>query len=223
MSRGLAIVALIGAAALAVAGCDDKATPVTAEVDDRPGVATPTGVVRRFEWHWNRRDTTRYGELFSADFEFVFDVSDTAGNAYLRRALTRDLEIAAGRAVLVTGLPTEPPPVAVSLTFDPNLAALPDPRPGRSAIAHRLIAVGMLLRIEQPDIEVRGGNRIYVVRGDSAAWPAGVPHVGPDSARWFIQRWEDLTLGDETLALLPSQNKTLGQVKALYLPRPPLP
>jgi hypothetical protein len=208
-------------AALALAGCEKRGPVIIADIDwgDRPVVNTPAGVVQRFSWHWFHRDTTRYGEMFAADFEFAFQNSDTAGNFYRDRVLTRDLEIAVGKAILVTGTVEEPPPAGVLLTFGPTLAALPDPRPGKSAIAHRLITPEMFLRVEQPDLEIRGGARIYVVRGDSAAWPPGVPHAGPDSARWFIQRWEDLTGGDETsrpAATMPASNKTLGQLKALY-------
>lgn len=177
LRRAIASGALAALSALALASCDKEDVPLIPPTITGPGVSTPVELVRRFEWQWNHRDTTRYGDLFAADFEFAFQIADTAGNVYARRVLTRDLEIAVGKAILVTGTNEEPPPVAVSLTFDPNLAALPDPRAGRSAIAHRLIGAAMLLRVDQPDIEIRGGARIYVVRGDSAAWPPGVPHA----------------------------------------------
>jgi len=213
------------AIAIATAACNRRGSTITAEIDwDPPPLAnTPEGPVRLLEWCWNRRDTTAYRGLFTSDFKFVFHSLDSAGNRFPGRALVRDLELAAARAIFVTGTTTEPPPLDIRLTFDPNLVALPDPRPGRSARAHRMIAVPLLLRLEQPDIEVTGGARFYLVRGDSAAWPPGVAHgPGPDSTRWWVERWEDETLGDPGLSLaMPGGTTPFGRVKVFYLEAPP--
>ena len=59
-----------------------------------------------------------------------------------------------------------------------------------------------------------------MVRGDSAAIPAELG-FGPDSTRWYIERWEDETLssGSRTLPVAapqPARNTTWGMILTLY-------
>src|SRR5262245_42722408 len=184
-----------------LAGCFNPFNPRVASQsgvsEPPPPPTSPVGVLRLFEWCWNHRDANLYREIFTADYVFVFALTDSAGNAYRNRVLTREEDLDIATNLFVRGSATEPPPVSIRLTFDPNLIALPDSRPGKDALYNKEIAAQTLLIIEQPDIQVNGITRFFVVRGDSALLPQELVQRGfkPDSTRWYIQQVQDETLG----------------------------
>jgi hypothetical protein len=216
--RPLDFAAFLAAAAL-IAGCfnpfSPRVAPTTGFAQQPPTPDSPVNVLRLYEWCWNRRDPQLYREILTEDFRFAFAQADTAGNIYRDRTLTRDEELEIAENIFVRGTASEPPPVSISLTFDPNLLAVPDDRPGKTAKWHRMIRAGTLLRIEQPDIEVRGTTKFYVVRGDSADIPTELEARFPrDSTRWWIERIEDETLGDESAPARVSSTRRGGAAPA---------
>ena len=186
----------------ALSGCFNPFDPLKAPTrgfsKPAPEPTSPIGVLRLYEWCWNKRDPDVYRILFTDDYQFQFAQTDSAGNAYRNRPLGRQDEIDIATNIFVRGTATEPPPASISLTFDANLVALPDSRRGKNERVHKEIAANTLLRIEQPDIEVQGVTRFFVVRGDSAVLPDELlKRFGRDSTRWYIERIDDETLNDD--------------------------
>ena len=223
MKRPLRLLALALCLLLAsLFGCSERTTRAIAPpVDLAPRANSPTGAVRLLEWIWNNRDTTRLDLLLTCDYEFVFATGDSAGNAYRERPWTLEDELVCTHNMFA-GAPSGPPP-ATRITFDmdPNLVEFPDPRPGKESPWHRVVRTSVDLKIEVEDgstLEVGGFATFYMVRGDSACIPveAQIRGVRPDSTRWWIERWEDETLPSGGTRGYPSQNRTLGQIKALY-------
>jgi hypothetical protein len=228
--------------AVSLTGCFNPFSPRVANVSGTaqtpPAADSPIGVVRLYEWCWNRRDPQLYREIFSDDYQFAFGLTDTAGNSFRDRALNRDEELEIAENIFVRGSATEPPPLNITLNFEQNLVALPDSRPGKNGRWHKEIAAQTTLRLEQPDLEVTGVTRIFAVRGDSAQIPQELLDRGfrSDSLRWYIERIEDETVqavavrapmathapvGERrrikgTVDLVPPLQATLGQVLARY-------
>lgn len=225
------------ALALVLAGCSDSKPrqPLTTQPAREPAplATTPANALRLFEWCWERRDLDGYGELLTENFLFVCAASDSAGNAFQGRALTRVDEIESVRH-LFTGGSASPPANSVSLHLDRNLIPQPDTRAGKEGEAlHQEIITSVVLRIEtdEEDFQVTGAARFFLVRGDVALIPAELVARGfrPDTARWFIERWEDETLGSaaawdavrvgrgtRSLRAQPARNTTLCAIKTLY-------
>lgn len=85
----------------------------------------------------------------------------------------------------------------------------------------------MVLRIDtdEEDFAVTGAMRFFLVRGDSALIPEDLAKrgVGADPNRWYIERWEDETVGEAATRQeegepqpTPSRNTTLCGIKVLY-------
>ena len=191
-------------AALLVAGCFNPFDPLVAY--DRAGASEPPPVpsrpeliVRLFDWCWDHRSINDYEEVFTDDFLFAFAATDSAGRAFQGAVLTRTDEIETARHLFVGG-GTSPPATSVSLQIDQTLRAQPDSRPGkRDTTYHREIVTDVVLRIEtdEESFQVTGAARFFVVRGDSALIPQDLVDRGfrPDPGRWYIERWEDETVG----------------------------
>jgi hypothetical protein len=190
---------------LLLAGCFNPFDPLVAP--NRVGVASdpppvpsrPDQIIRLFEWCWDHRSINDYEEVFTDDFLFAFAETDSAGRAFQGAVLTRTDEIETARHLFVGG-GTSPPANSISLDLDPNLFALPDSRPGKKNITyHREIITSVVLKIEtdEESFRVTGNARFFVVRGDSALIPTDLRNrgFGPDSTRWYIERWEDDTQG----------------------------
>ena len=195
---------LLALATLLVAGCFNPFDPLVAR--NRAGASEPTPVpsrpeliVRLFEWCWDHRSINDYEEVFTDDFLFAFAATDSAGRAFQGAVLTRNDEIETARHLFVGG-GTSPPATSVSLQLDQNLRAEQDTRPGkRDTTYHREIVTDVVLRIEteEESFQVTGAARFFVVRGDSALLPQDLVDRGfrPDAGRWYIERWEDETVG----------------------------
>ncbi len=208
--RILGVGAVVLALGVLAAGCfnpfEPRVTRTSGFSSAPPDPGTAIGVLRLYEWCWNHRDPNLYREIFTDDYQFFFAPTDTAGNVYRNRSLTREDELDIATNIFVRGTAAEPPPVSINLTFDQNLVALPDSRRGKSARVHKEIAAQTLLRIETPDYQVTGVTRFFVVRGDSALLPQELKDKGflRDSTRWYIEQIDDETLADQGQAPLRS-------------------
>lgn len=234
--RGFAALAAVVAL---LAGCASKVSGPAAESGAPPAsfvIATsPVNLAKAIANDWNGLDWKHYSDRLTDDFEFQFSDVDSAGNAFRYRVLGRNLEIEAARRMLETGAGTLPPFRTVLWTFSPTLVPQTDPRPGKTFPFHQLIRAGMNFSADAgfTVFRITGSADFYVVRGDSAQIPAELVARGfkPDPNQWWLERWDDLTLGDapsavasagpaDPLTTLPSRSYTFGSLKALYLAPP---
>jgi hypothetical protein len=206
-ARLAAPAAIAGVLAIALSGCfnpfDPRVAPERGVSKSAPAPTTPEGVLRLFEWCWNNRSIDEYTEIFTDDFRFQYAATDSAGNANRNPVSTRFDEIETARHLFVGGNPTEPPANKIELTLDQNLIAQIDSRPGKQdSTYHREIVSQVVLAIDTDagNYRVTGQARFFVIRGDSAVIPADMVQKGfrPDSKRWYIERWEDETVGSST-------------------------
>lgn len=240
-SAGL-LVLLLGPVSLA--GCfnpfDPRIAPGRGISEPAPVPNSPQNVLRLFEWCWDHRAIQEYREIFTDDFEFQFGSADSSGNVERPQALTREEELATAENLFVRGSAREPPANSIQLSFDSNLFALPDSRPGKNSRWHREIATNVTLAIDTDaeNFRVHGVARFFVVRGDSAVIPQELLERGfskTDSTRWYIERWNDETIGagNPLVARLPPaeglrvatpattqplRDRSWGRVKMEYLP-----
>lgn len=198
-SRVLAAGAGLALAALA-AGCFNPFRPVVSNgptfVAPAPVPDSPQNVVRLFQWCWQNRDYNTYRQVFTADYQFQFSLTDSAGNAYRGTPWVRDDEMLSAQHLFVGGSATEPAASTITLNFNSALSPQPDLRPGKTYPIHQQIDISSLtLIVNKPDgtgYQVSGGALFYLVRGDSAQIPADI-NLRPDPNRWYIERWEDET------------------------------
>lgn len=237
--------------ALCAGGCFNPFSPLVATtrgVSSSPPVPNSAqNVLRLFEWCWNNRAIAEYREIFTDDYRFAFAVTDSAGNAFRDRELNREDELTTANNLFVEGSANAPPANSISLSFDRNLLALPDSRPGKNGRWHKEIRTQVTLNIRAGDVayDVTGALRFFVTRGDSALIPKELKDrgFGRDSTRWYIERLEDETAQSSTVvygpppeattaglareqsagplrAALLSEFVSLGYIKALYAPPP---
>jgi hypothetical protein len=184
------------------AGCFNPFDPL---ISARRGVSAPPPVpidprstLLLFKWCWENRAIDEYRELFTDDYVFVFSQQDSAGNAFREVPWRRTDEMASTTNIFVGGSATEPPADRITLDFTNTLNEFPSSFPGHHPKWHREIRAEVNLRVQRGEsaLEVRGPGLFFFVRGDSAALPEELIQrgFGPDSTRWYIQRWEDETV-----------------------------
>ena len=216
---------------LAACACSRSHHPVTKPAPEPEfSPTTPVNAVRALEWCWDHLDLEHYGELLGEDFLFRCATTDSAGSAFRGNALTRFDEIESARHLFAGG-GTSPRANNVMLQLDWDLVPHQDARRGKQDMTyHQEIVTSVVLRIEtdEEDFQVTGAARFFLVRGDSAVIPAELVARGfrPDAARWYIERWEDETVGSPaalreqpaapSLRAQPSRNTTWCDIKALY-------
>jgi len=186
------------------ASCSRGKLPLAPAPEAAPTASSPALAIRRFEWAVNHRDIDAFDDLFSDDFEFISAGTDSTGPARTTWG-GRDTVLAALRGLLI-GSPGRPPAESITLFFDQNLIAFPDTRPGKVSRWHKQIrtSVDLKVRIDPGNlVEVTGNALFFLTRGDSAEIPRDLRDRGfkPDSLRWWIDRWEDETLGGGIPAL----------------------
>lgn len=221
--------------ALVLAGCADSGPRrLPTQPAAEPGFVVDSAVnaVRLLEWAVEHRDLERLRGLLTDDFLSGCAAADSAGNAFRGYVLTRIDDIESIRHLFVGG-GTPPPASEISLQFDRNLIPQADTRPGKDPATHQEIVTSMVLRIatREEDFQVTGAARFFLVRGDVALIPAELTErgVGADPGRWYIERWDDETVGsgvaaarapDErrtsSLRAQPSRMTTWCAIKALY-------
>lgn len=191
----------LGVGGVVLAGCFDpfkpNIAPSTGIPDPPPALYGAEGTVRRFQWCWNHRNYDLYRELFSDDFLFVFGLGDSAGNQFREDPVTRTVELDIAKKAFIGG-GAEPPATNVVLNFDQTLRATSDDR-GRNPRFHQqvLTNVDLSITVDTP-YRVTGQALFYLVRADSAKIPDDLSNrdaLARDTTRWFIQEWDDLTLG----------------------------
>jgi hypothetical protein len=228
---------LVTAAIIASAGCATRAVRPPDPVEPAPQPNSASGALRLLEWAYNNRNCEVLRELFTEDFVFRFSSRDSAGADYRTSPWTL-VEEFISTCHLFDGGSAEAPASSITLLFDRNLTVLPDPRYLASDPVgrwHKTIATQVLLNIRTTDgstADISGQAIFYFVRGDSALIPEELRNRGwgPDSTRWWIQRWDDETVQDSGGGLatagsgapllrgLPSRQATWGGIKVLYLP-----
>jgi hypothetical protein len=191
----LAPALLVAALAAGIPGCSKSVFTAPAGEAARPPFDSPANVLLALKWALENRDLAFLRTLFTEDFVFVFSANDSAGSAYQTTSWTRADELASGAHLLQGGHPTEPPADRITLDFTSALMTLPSSFRGHDPRWHREICAEVNLRIQrgQGTLEVRGPGLFTFVRGDSAMAPAELS-AGPDSTRWWIERWEDETV-----------------------------
>lgn len=217
--RALRAALLIAGIAVMLAA-QSCATRVLRPVDIGPPAPipnSPINLLRLLEWCYDYRSIPMYRQLFTNDFRFVFSASDSAGASYRNFPWGRDQELQYFTH-LVLGGGSAYPAASIDLQLDKNLLVTPDARypwdpTGRW---HRTIRSQVLLGIRTTNgdaIDISGAARFYLVRGDSASIPSDLG-ASPDSARWYIQRWDDETI--QSLRAEPGQSYSWGRLKATY-------
>lgn len=191
--------------------------PIPPEYAPHPN--TPANALRRLEWSWDHRNCDALAPLFTDDYRFVFGEVDSAGNLWRDDPWTREDELAASCNLFQRA-------ADVDLDFPRELVTLPDERPGRNPRWHKTIRTAFGLRVAAdldgaPQvIEASGHARFFFVRGDSALIPPDLVArgFGPDSTRWWIERWEDESLpaGAPGAAAHPAWQRSWGGIKALF-------
>lgn len=214
----LAILLLAGMLVPLVAGCAKRTTQPATIREVAPEPNSPATALRLLEWCWNRRDADLYSTILTEDFQFVFASTDSAGTDYRALPWIREDELTSSRH-LFDGGGTHPPAQSIRLLFDSILAPLPDSRAGKDPKWHQEIDTDFTLTVRINDgsgYEAWGRAKFFVVRGDSAAIPPELQsRFPPDSARWWIERWEDQTVPGG-LRVAPNPRPTWGKIKVLY-------
>jgi hypothetical protein len=194
--------------ALALAGCERRANVTFSSTSgaarlfgpgDPSGAEGAVAAVHDLEHVWERRDVNGYRLLLTGDFLFVPLSSDSSGNAFRGTQWTREDELAAAQHLFVGG-GSLPAARTISVSLDPTLVSLPDPRPGKDPRWHRIVGTwaASSLRLKSPGafamLRAGGLERFSLVRGDSVAIPAEELQRGvrPDSMRWWIERWDEV-------------------------------
>jgi len=223
-SRGGAAVVLWLSFGVCVAGCGEGGSPTAPSTHEPAPLAnSPINLLRLLEWSYDHRSIERYEEFFTDDFRGACAPFDSSSAS---PAWTREDELISARHLFVGGDPDAPPAFSIQLTLDQSRLAEPDPEYSASDANgrwHRRIRTAVNLQVLTPGpsaTEIRGAAAFHLVRGDSAVIPADLVARGftPDSARWYIRRWDDETgPGPQpALAAQPASNRTLCQRKAIY-------
>ena len=232
------IVAAIAAFGLLVplAGCFNPFAPQILNqrvTSAAPTPNSPQNAVKLFEWCWVNRGVDEYRELFTDDYVFISAAKDSAGNPSREIQARRDDEVLIAENMFV-GSSERPPAEQISLLFDKSLVPFADSRPGKDPKWHKQIrtSVDLKVRIDSGNtVEVTGNALFFITRGDSAAIPKELISRGfkPDSLRWWIDKWEDETLGDAgVVAMRMARARVSGEplrlsmadFKRIYTTRP---
>jgi hypothetical protein len=208
--RGAAAFALLAAILLAP-GCYNPFDPaeLTGGISTPPPAPdTPSNIVRLLEWCYNNRAIAEYRELFTDDYRFQFGALDPYGNAYRNDPWTREDEMISATK-LFQGASDKQAAASITLQLDRNFQVRSDPRPGKNSRWHRTIRTSHILSIldaSQLRTDVTGFSLFFLVRGDSALIPQELIDrgFGPDSTRWYIDRWEDESAQTPGSSLAPA-------------------
>ena len=232
IAPGLAAIAGL----VTLAGCFNPFSPQVLSqrvTSAAPTPNSPQNAVKLFEWCWVNRGVDEYRELFTDDYVFISAGTDSAGNPSRDIQARRDDEVQTAENMFI-GSAEKAPAEQITLLFDKSLIAFPDTRPGKNSRWHKQIrtSVDLKVRIDSGNsVEVTGNALFFITRGDSAAIPAELKSRGfaPDSLRWWIDRWEDETLGDGAVQASRLAHArisgspirmSMGQLKRIYKSTP---
>lgn len=189
--HSLAVTAVL-MAVLVASGCATRAVRPVVQGPPPPQPNSPAAVLRVLDWCYDNRAVGPYAEILTEDFEFLFSVLDSTGAHYRTDPWGRDEELLYASRLFAAA-------DSISLLLDRNFLVLPDPRFQPSDPVgrwHKIITTNFLLSIREHqggESSVTGQATFYCVRGDSARIPQDLMDrgLGPDSTRWWIQRWDD--------------------------------
>ena len=237
MRRILLILTLLLVTAFAATGCFNPFQPdiLTQRVTTvAPAPNTPENAVKLFEWCWVNRGVEEYKELFTDDYIFQSAELDSAGNT-TRDVLTRRNDEVETAENMFVGNAERAPAAKITLSFDQNLVPFDDTRAGKVGKWHKTIRTAVELKVDVEEgntLEVTGHALFFLTRGDSAVIPPDLIARGfkPDSLRWWIDRWEDETIGSGGGAVVagrarPSRDpvatfeRSMREVKRYFLGR----
>jgi hypothetical protein len=176
--------------------------------------STPAGALRQLEWGVNHRDFEILAGLLSDDFVFQSAELDSAGNSTRDTAATRDSVLMVLRSLLAGA--------RVHLSLDDILVPFNDPRVGKNPKWHKIIRTSVDLVVVdstlQHSFEATGHALFFLTRGDSAAIPADQTARGarPDSTRWWIDRWEDESIGSGGAHAIPATRTSVWTILRFY-------
>ena len=112
------------ALAAALLGCGDDGSTLTAPgPDPSPLPYNPSQAIRLLAWSYNNRSLDRYREVFTDDFRWVCDLSDSS----VTLPWSREAELTSARNLFLGGGPDQPRAHTIRLAFDRNLLVYPDP------------------------------------------------------------------------------------------------
>ena len=220
---GLALAGL-----LALAGCSRNHYTLAPAPEPAPPPVSPVAAVRLFQWGWNHLDEDPFRREMPADFRFVFAPWDSAGNPFRDFPLDRQAMHDILHHCFESGGSGIARAQSVDLRFATTLVPQPDPRPGMNPRWHQVVATSFDLALQRADTvgsyRVTGGVRFWLVRGDSAAIPPDLAALGvvPDSTRWYVQEWDEETVGTSEAARVgpagtePGRKLTWGDLLLLY-------
>jgi len=210
---------------LALAGCggDNKVGPPPAIV---PQTDTPVHLVQRLERTWESQDLPEYGKLLTQDFHFEFsaDSDPDLVNRYPNWGLDDETASASHLFYGFTNSSGTPMPAAIRIDLTLGGVTVEDDSAHADSTAHyrKVVVAAMIGAIAfpvEPDTliySLSSRQEFHVVRGDAAVLAAG---VAPDSTRWYVRRWDDLSVNPfngrrNTIDALGP--KTYGAIKALF-------
>jgi hypothetical protein len=183
-----------------------------------PVADSPANAVRLVEWCWSHLDSDAYRLAFSDDYVFVFGSLDPDGNAYRDTPWTRHDELISFDHLVHGGGENQPAAQSVTAILDHNFVATSDARYPASSRWRKLIRTAYTVRVVGREPMMGNGfANFFLVRGDSASIPEEMRQqgFGPDSARWYVTRWEDAGFG-EGLRSAPASSVSWGTIKARY-------
>jgi hypothetical protein len=187
---------------LSLSGCfnpfDPRVAGVHGNSQTAPVPTDATQLMKLFQYCWNNRDYDDYTEVFTDDFTFQFGLADTSGNLYTGHTAYRVDELLTARHLFIEGTGSEPPARSINLILG-VIQPVPDSRNGKMFPWHVEMRPSVTLTIDTGDTQfyVTGSATFFAVRGDSALIPKDMVDRGfrRDKNRWYIERWEDNTLG----------------------------
>jgi len=200
---------LVVAAGLGASCATRTVAPPASET--APSANSPANALRRFEWAMNHKDADMIRGLLADHLVLVSAGLDSAGNPSRGPYHDRTWLCTALAALVDTA-------ASVRLLLDQDLFTVPDSRPGHDPKWHQQVRSALDLTVDGPAgrFEVTGNLLLFVTRGDSAEIPLDQLERGarPDSTRWWLDRFEDETLGAMALpaATEPSQSLTFTTV-----------
>lgn len=198
-----AAVVLLGAITCAPGGSHVDPARTVQPLGTIPGTSAPdpaTDVLRRFAATYRARSVDDYVELLTEDY--LFRSPSSAGTPRSCSPLDVTSELLFASAFFGAGSGGVPGATLARVIFDGDAVAVPDPNHLGADPAgrwHRAITTGMVLHARFTDhsaLDTRSVARFALIRGDSALIPEELRlrGFGPDSTRWWIRRWDDVTL-----------------------------
>jgi hypothetical protein len=215
---------------LLLAGCggDESTRPVVPANGlpaGTPAADSPAHLMQRFEATWDSQAGAQYALLLTEDFRFHFsetwdfDLVDAYGDTWDKASedtaasnLFDGFRLADG--TFVPGAKT------VDL-FRTEAIYEPDPAHPDSTAHYQRVRLEMGLDAEfagkgaTPLLVHSDSQAVYLVRGDAAVL---APGATPDTAAWYVRRWDDRSASFSSPSHVESIPTTIGRVKWYFTP-----